>query len=192
MRIIGGSAAGRLLKVPAGYDVRPTPDLVRQAVFNSLGARVAGARVLELFGGSGALSLECLSRGASEATCIELSRKHARFIEENFALTGLSREAFHLRVQDAFTAISQLADMGAQFDLVLADPPFGEKNIGRRSTSPSQQLLDDERLPALLAPGGQFILGHARRDTLTIPPTWTETKAMKHGDSMMRFLTKSG
>ena len=65
MRITGGKAARRILKVPKGLDVRPTPDLVKQAVFNSLGARVEGARVLELFAGSGALSLECLSRGAA-------------------------------------------------------------------------------------------------------------------------------
>ena len=56
MRIIGGAAAGRILRAPKGLDVRPTPDLVRQAVFNSLGARVVGARVLELFAGSGAVS----------------------------------------------------------------------------------------------------------------------------------------
>ena len=65
MRITGGNAARRILKVPKGLDVRPTPDLVKQAVFNSLGARVEGAKVLELFAGSGALSLECLSRGAA-------------------------------------------------------------------------------------------------------------------------------
>ena len=65
MRITGGHAARRILKVPKGLDVRPTPDLVKQAVFNSLGARVVDARVLELFAGSGALSLECLSRGAA-------------------------------------------------------------------------------------------------------------------------------
>ena len=58
MRITGGNAARRILKVPKGLDVRPTPDLVKQAIFNSLGARVVGAKVLELFAGSGALSLE--------------------------------------------------------------------------------------------------------------------------------------
>lgn len=188
MRIIGGSAAGRLLKVPAGYDVRPTPDLVRQAIFNSLGERVASARVLELFGGSGALSLESLSRGASQATCVELSRKHARFIESNLEAAGLNPHAFRLRQQDVFTALPQLAAEGAQFDLVLADPPFGEKNVGRRSTSLSQRLLDDEQLPSLLARDGLFILGHTRRDQLCFPPRWQQVKEMKHGDSVMDFL----
>lgn len=190
MRIIGGTAAGVLLKVPAGYEVRPTPDLVRQAIFNSLGERVVGARVLELFGGSGALSLECLSRGAIAATCVELSRKHARYIEQNFQTTRLQLP-FHVRVQDVFTAIPQLAELSEQFDLIVADPPFGEKNVGRRSTSLSQRLLDDEKLPSLLAPEGRFVLGHTSRDTLTLPLSWRMIKEMKHGDSMFHFLARS-
>lgn len=190
MRIIGGTAAGLILKTPEGLGVRPTPDLVRQAIFNSLGDRVSGARVLELFGGTGALSLECLSRGALQATCVELSRKHARFIEQNFAATRIDRTKFQLRVQDVFAVLPQLATVGTQFDLILADPPFGEKNAGRRSTSLSQRLLDDEDLPKLLGPDGLFVLGHTRRDTLTITPAWAEVKEMKHGDSMMRFLKR--
>lgn len=190
MRIIGGTAAGLILRTPEGKGVRPTADLVRQAVFNSLGSRVVDARVLELFGGTGALSLECLSRGAAHATCVEISRKHGRFIEQNFELTRLPKDRFQLRLHDVFTALLQLSTAGSQFDLVLADPPFGEKNIGHRSTSLSQRLLDDEDLPKIVAPGGLFVLGHARRDVLTMTPAWTELKEMKHGDSVMRFLVR--
>lgn len=188
MRIISGTAANRLLKAPKGLDVRPTPDLVRQAVFNSLGDRVLDARVLELFGGTGALSLECLSRGSASAVCVELSTRHARFIESNVVTAGLPREKFQVRVQDVFVALPQLVVAGAQFDLVLADPPYGEKNVGKRSESFAQRLLDDADLPKLLSPGGLFILGHAKRDTLEVPPVWDERKVMKHGDSWMRFL----
>jgi len=191
MRIIGGSAGGRLLRVPKGFDVRPTPDLVKQALFNSLGERVIGARVLELFAGSGALGLECLSRGAGEVTSVEKANRHARFIEENLQAVGLDLNRFQLRVQDALVAIGQLAAAQRQFDLILADPPFGEKNVGRRSTSFSQQLLDNEVLPGLLAPGGSLILGHTKRDQLTIPPGWVEQKILKHGDSQFRFLSRA-
>src|SRR2546428_885608 len=166
MRIIRGTAAGRILKVPKGYAVRPTPDLVRQAIFNSLGERVGGARILELFGGTGALSLECLSRGATAACCVELSRHHARVILENFASAQLADNSLEVRVEDVFTAIPKLASAGRQFDLIFADPPYGEKNIGRRSTSFAQRLLDDPNLPQLLAPNGLFVLGHTKRDTL--------------------------
>ena len=190
MRIIGGTAGGLILKAPKGLEVRPTPDMVRQAVFNSLAARIEGARVLELFGGTGALSLECLSRGAREALCIELSPKHARFIEQNAAMMKFPAGSFQARVQDVFIAVPQLAAAGEQFDLIVADPPYGDKNVGQRSESFAQQLLDDETLPQVLAPGGLFVLGHSRRDTLALPERWREKKFMKHGDSVMRFLEK--
>ena len=186
MRITGGNAARRILKVPKGLDVRPTPDLVKQAVFNSLGARVVDARVLELFAGSGALSLECLSRGSASALCIEKSHKHAAFIQQNAA--AIPNANLQVRTQDVFTALSQLAANGESFNLILADPPYGEKNVNRRSTSFAQQLLDDKNLPKLLAPGGRFVLGHTKRDTLELVAPWTEAKLLKHGDTVMRFL----
>ncbi len=189
MRIIGGTAAGLLLKVPKGFDVRPTADLVRQALFNSLASRIPGASVIDLFGGSGALGLECLSRGASLVLCVEKVNRHAAMIRANLEALHLPAENYELRIQDVFTAIGQLTAEGRAFDLILADPPFGEKNVGRRSNSLSQQLLDDERLPRLLAEGGLFVLGHTKRDTLTLPTYWSEAKIMKHGDAMMRFLT---
>jgi 16S rRNA (guanine966-N2)-methyltransferase len=192
MRIIGGTAAGRLLKAPKGYDVRPTPDLVKQAVFNSLADRVNGEDVLELFAGSGALGLECLSRGALHVTSVEKASRHARMIRENLEALELDTARFDLRVQDAFTALSQLASAGRQFDLILADPPFGEKNVGRRSTSFSQQLLDDPDLPRLLRPGGLLILGHTKRDQLSFPGRWRERRVLKHGDSMFRILDGKG
>src|SRR6266481_6212088 len=188
MRITGGKAARRILKVPKGLDVRPTPDLVKQAVFNSLGARVESARVLELFAGTGALSLECLSRGAASAICVEKSARHAEVLRHNFQVAGFSPEALSIRVQDVFVAAGQLATAGERFNLILADPPYGEKNIGRRSTSLAQQVLDDPNLPGLLAPEGLLVLGHTKRDTLTLPEIWQEKKVLKHGDSIMRFL----
>ncbi len=190
MRIIGGSAAGRLLKVPGGLAVRPTPDIVKQAVFNRLGTRVAGARVLELFAGSGALGLECLSRGAAEVVAVERASRHAAFIRANLTLAGLEATRFELRTQDVFPVLQQLAAAGRTFDLILADPPFGEKNLGRRSRSASQALLDEPALPRLLSDEGVFVLGHTHRDTLTITPVWRVAKQLRHGDSMMTFLEK--
>jgi len=168
MRITGGHAARRILKVPKGLDVRPTPDLVKQAVFNSLGDRVVGARVLELFAGSGALSLECLSRGAASVMCIEKSHRHTEFIRRNADAAGYG-EILEVRTQNVFPVMLQLADSGRQFDLVIADPPYGEKNMNRRSASFAQELLDDKNLPRLLAAGGRWVRG-------------------KHGDTVMRFL----
>ena len=188
MRITGGNAARRILKVPKGLDVRPTPDLVKQAIFNSLGARVVSAKVLELFAGSGALSLECLSRGAASVMCVEKSHRHAEFIRSNAVMAGYG-EILEVRTQDVFPVMNQLAESGRQFDLILADPPYGEKNVGRRSTSLAQRLLDDARLPELLATGGLLVLGHTKRDTLSVSAPWRESKLLKHGDSVMRFFS---
>jgi len=188
MRITGGASAGQRLKVPKGLGVRPTPNLVKQAIFNSLGSRIEGARVLELFGGSGALSMEALSRGAREAICIEKAQSHARMIGHNAAAIGLTAPRFQVRVHDAFSAMAHLAVENEQFELVLADPPYGEKNVGRRSTSFAQRMLDDEHLPKLVASGGLLMLGHTKRDTLDFPPWWSEIKTLKHGDTVIRFL----
>ncbi len=190
MRIIGGKAARQRLKVPRGYAVRPTPDLVKQAMFNSLGTRVLDTAVLELFAGSGALGLECLSRGARHVVSVEKSGKVARLIRMNLEALGLDRTRFELREQDAFAALGHLRESRRQFDLIVADPPYGEKNVGRRSTSLAQRLLDDDNLPHLLAPDALFILGHSKRDTLAFPEAWQDTKMLRHGDSVIRFLRR--
>lgn len=188
MRIIGGTAARRQLKAPPGLAVRPTPDRVKQAVFNSLGGFVEGASVLELFAGSGALGLECLSRGANRLVAVEKSERHARFIRENAKSAGLDPARIALRVQDVFTALGQLRAEGDKFLLILADPPYGEKNLGHRSKSMAQGLLDSPALPELLAENGLLILGHARRDKLSVPPVWAERNCLEHGDNRMIFL----
>src|ERR1044072_1925685 len=190
MRITGGKAARQRLKVPKGLEVRPTPDLVKQAVFNSLGARVVDARVLELFAGTGALSFESLSRGAVSAICVEKSQRHAGVLRQNAEGAGFTADALQVRVQDVFVVLPQMAETGSQFDLVFADPPYGEKNVGRRSTSLAQQILDESELPSLLARGGLFILGHTKRDTLSVPDVWREVRTLKHGDSVMLFLQR--
>ena len=91
-------------------------------------------------------------------------------------------------MKDALPALTQLAEEGKQFDLILADPPYGEKNIGRRSTSFAQRLLDHASLPSLLSASGLFVLGHTKRDTLSLTTAWQEVKTLKHGDSWMCFL----
>ncbi len=188
MRIIGGIKGGLLLKAPRGLGVRPTPDLVRQAIFNSLGEVVLNAEVLELFAGTGALSLESLSRGAKSATCIEISPHHTKYIKENFHTAGFPSDAFKIVTQNVYIYIKKLAEEGIKFDLIFADPPFGAKTKGERSTSHSQKLLDNVDLPKLVKPDGIFVLGNASRDIVEITPQWNEIKLLKHGDSTVRFL----
>lgn len=191
MRITGGTLRGRIIKVPKGFAVRPTPDMMRQAMFNSLGTLVCGARVLELFAGSGALSLECMSRGAVSSVCVEKARYHADILRGNWETCGLDRHTLVLRVQDAYVALEQLQGMVQKFDIILADPPYGEKNIGTRSHSFAQQLLDNMALRQVLSPGGLFVLGHPCRETLDINAPWEEIKMLHHGDNVMHFIKLS-
>ncbi len=182
-------AGGRRLSAPKGLSVRPTPDLVRQAVFNSLGERVADAEVLDLFSGTGALGLECLSRGARWVTSVEKSSDHARYIRTNVRELELPSERHELRVQEAFAAMRGLLAHGVRrYDLILADPPFGPKTKDGRSLSFSQQLADAEETPRLLKPEGLLVLGHARRDRVNPSGAWDELRVLTHGDSVFRIL----
>ena len=188
MRIVGGTSAGAIIRAPKGLGVRPTPDKVRLAIFNSLAGFAERARVLELFAGTGALGLECLSRGAVSATFVELSAKHARIMEANARAIGTQPGQAQFKTMDAFVAISQLLGSGVKFDLILADPPYGKKNVNMRSESFAQQLLDDDNLPALLESVGLLVLGHTKRDTLEIPNPWELKKTLKHGDTLIEIL----
>lgn len=171
--------------------MRPMPDKVKLAVFNSLGDRVVDAEVLDLFSGTGALGLEMLSRGARSLVSVERSSRHARFYRTNLKATGLESPAVDLRVADVFSMLPRLREGQRKFDILIADPPYGPKNVGHRSNSLAQQLLDAPDLPALIQPEGLLILGHTRRDTLEIPSAWTEIKLLKHGDTQIRIFKRT-
>jgi len=122
-RIIAGEAGGRRLSVPPGDGVRPTSDRVKESVFSALGpARLVGARVLDLYAGSGALGLEALSRGAAGALLVERDAAAARAIRANIATLGFGDRAT-LRVA-AVAAVLGGPGPTAPFDLVLLDPPY--------------------------------------------------------------------
>jgi 16S rRNA (guanine966-N2)-methyltransferase len=121
LRIIGGRHRGRKLRFPAEVDIRPTPDRVRETLFNWLQQRVPAARVLDLFAGSGALGLEALSRGAAQVTFIEKDRRAAAAIE---ALTVEWQEPTGLVVcGDALGWLAQSGEV-PPFDIVFIDPPY--------------------------------------------------------------------
>lgn len=122
---MSGAAKGRRLASPAGEATRPTPNRVREAVFNSLYSMdaIEGARVLDLYAGTGALGIEALSRGAAEAVFVERAPAVAAVLRSNLETTGLADRAA-VMVTDADTALAGLAREGRRFDLALADPPY--------------------------------------------------------------------
>src|SRR6187399_678589 len=150
MRVIAGSAGGIRLAVPKS-GVRPTMDRVKAAIFSSLGEAIIGARVLDLFAGSGALGIEALSRGAASAIFVEENRAAAETIEQNFLRTKVRGP---IRKQEVFAFLDS-ADSGQRFDIILADPPYDKTKNGGEFT---RLLLENERLAPLLHPDGVFVL----------------------------------
>jgi 16S rRNA (guanine966-N2)-methyltransferase len=152
MRIIAGAWGGRRLKVPAGKRVRPTAGRVKESVFSILGEHVRGARVLDLYAGSGALGLEALSRGACAAVFVENDPVAARTLREN--LERLAAAASVVRAP-AERAVAELHD---SFDLVFLDPPYGSSLAAR--------TLEILGRAGVVAPGGLVVAEHSRRDEL--------------------------
>lgn len=135
MRIIAGKYRGKILATFEGEEVRPTADRVKESLFNILSQKMLGARVLDLFCGSGALGLECLSRGAAEAVFNDVSKDSVRILQKNIASMKLGTEA-RVMNYDYLTALNTLK---GEFDLVFLDPPYRfdygvpalEKLVGR-------------------------------------------------------------
>ncbi|HPV46615.1 MAG TPA: 16S rRNA (guanine(966)-N(2))-methyltransferase RsmD [Kiritimatiellia bacterium] len=122
MRLTGGSHGGRLLTA-AGADIRPTQDKVRAAIFSTLASVIPGARVLDLFAGSGALGLEAWSRGAAWVEWVECGKPALRCLRANLQALQVPPDAGRIVVADVFSLLSA-PYAGAGFDLVLADPPY--------------------------------------------------------------------
>lgn len=123
MRVVGGVARGRPLRAPRGRATRPTSDRVREAVFDMLGAMdvLEGASVLDLFAGSGAMGIECLSRGADSAVLVDDAPEAIAAIRQNLAVLGPGEARVTVVRSDALTYLAA----APPFDLVLADPPYG-------------------------------------------------------------------
>jgi 16S rRNA (guanine966-N2)-methyltransferase len=162
--------------------VRPTSDRVREAVFSSLGERVPGAVVLDLFAGTGGLGLEAASRGAASVVFVEKARPALISLERNLATFRQGREIpARTRVLrgDVFAQLAGLA--GSGFTLVFADPPYGDA---------AQRLLDDPRLPAVLGEGGVLVLESATRDALVAGPGWQTLREAEYGDTRVSFFSR--
>ena len=126
VRIIGGIYRGRRLRAVEGLSVRPTSDRLRETLFNVLAPRIGGSRFLDVCAGSGAVGLEALSRGASEATFIDNSRRACSVIEANIQALAVKREATVIN-RDAVAALKRLAEESKQFDIAFLDPPYASE-----------------------------------------------------------------
>src|SRR5947199_649637 len=177
MRIIAGSRKGARIFAPKGRDTRPTGDRVREAAFNLIGPGfVEGAKVLDLFAGSGAMGLEALSRGAAHATFVESDREACRTIGRN--LDKLQLDGATVLCQDALTALRADARAGTRYDLVLVDPPY------RRFSSLQNGLI--QLLPEVLATDGLLLVETAAAEEPDLP--LTKRTSRRYGSARLTVL----
>ncbi len=157
MRVIGGKVKGHRLKAPKGPRVRPTADRVKEALFNILPHDLSGLKVLDLFAGTGNLSIEALSRGAKQSLLVDASRGSGKTIRANLTGLGFSG-ASQVWIAPVFRSLHLLGQRGETFDVIFLDPPY-EKGWVERTV----EIIAEERL---LAPGGVVVAEHSVRETV--------------------------
>jgi len=179
MRIIGGQWRGRRLYAPEGMETRPTSDKVREALFNIIRSDVFDAQVLDLFAGSGALSLEALSRGAEAAVMTEPSRKAVQAIRRNIELCH-AEEQVKLIPSEWQAALSQLA--GRKFTLVFLDPPWKMTNAYADAMT---KLLG----AGLLAEDALIVMEYSREAELPpVPEAFCVCDTRRYGDTCLSLV----
>ena len=182
MRIIAGTARGRAIVAPAGEKTRPTQDYVRESLFNIIRWDLEDARVLDLFAGTGALSLEAISRGAQSAVMIDMDRAACDCIKKNMETTRLNDKC-RLIPRDYRQALSQLEREGEKFDVVFIDPPYRMENTGEMCA----ELLDR----GLLGSEAMILVEHRRGMAPLIDPRFEAFDQRNYGETQITFVRVS-
>ncbi len=179
MRVIAGTAKGRLLEAPKGMSTRPTLAKVKEAVFGMIQFDVPYANVLDLFAGSGALGIEALSRGAKSAVFCDADRQAVTVVKANLKRLGFERNA-RVFCGDAIAMLSTLA--GEQFDIVLLDPPYSSDLASRACAALAEyELLSEDAV---------IICEHSRDNPPVLSsPCYTAREARKYGDCYITHIT---
>lgn len=179
LRVISGSAGGLHLQSPKRHELRPTQDRIRQVIFSSLAERIPGARVLDLFAGTGAFGIEALSRGAGSATFVEQNAEAVDCIRRNLAHCHLQGEIHRGDVVAFLARPSELF-----YDLIFADPPYTK----------TRDPLDTAFLATIaphLAPDGLFIWEHYADQPLHNATSWSIIRQRTYGETGLSFLRKN-
>lgn len=181
MRIIAGTFRSRHLKPLKRLRIRPTSDMLRETLFNILGPRIEGARFLDLFAGTGAVGIEAISRGASQAVFVESHRAAAQLISENLALLEI-KEGVRVIPIDTLAALAKLeSERGAPFDFVFLDPPYANERD-------YHSVLNALEKSALLNDSSILIAEH--RKTFSLPASigrLQQFRTLKQGDAALSF-----
>jgi 16S rRNA (guanine966-N2)-methyltransferase len=172
MRIIAGELKGRRLKTPKWDGLRPTSDKLRETLFNIVAPRIAGARVLDHYAGTGAIGIEALSRGASHVTFVDVDPRARKLIDENVRHCGVQERYVIIRTPQSLSAGS--------IDLAVLDPPYDEPDL-TASIAAAEPLI---------AAGGLLVLEHAGRRTAPEQVGRLRlSRTLVSGDSALAFYT---
>jgi len=181
MRIIAGQCKGRRLEAVSVKGIRPTSDRVRESVFNIISSRIAGARILDIFAGTGALGIEALSRGASRATFLDASKEACELIQKNAGRCGI-QEKCDIICHDITRAFLPEKIKAHLFSIIFMDPPYG--------TSLFKETLTRGFLSELLTEDGVVVAEHSIKETLPQPITGLDIHDQrKYGKTLISFLT---
>ncbi len=178
MRVIAGLYRGRTLKSPTWEGLRPTSDRLRETLFNVLAPRVAGARVLDGFAGTGAVGIEALSRGAAHVTFVERDPRAVALIEENLRRCGIADRYAIIR---ANAATLRPTPAESPYDLIVLDPPYAAEADTRAALVAAAGRL---------APDGLLVLERAARTMPGDVPGFDRVRDLKSGDSALTFYVR--
>ena len=181
MRVIGGHDRGRRLRAPRGLRTRPTADRVRVTLFDVLGPAVAGARVLDLFAGTGAVGIEALSRGAARVVLVERDQSALRALRANLAALGASRAAARVMAGDVLRVLPELGAQEGPFDFVFVDPPYATTLAGR--------TLEALAAARICRDGAEVVVQHSTRTVLpAVRGLTAHRRPRQFGDTALTFL----
>jgi len=179
MRVISGKAKGRRLVAPKGGAIRPTADRIKESLFNILPRDFSGMKILELFAGTGNISIEALSRGAESALLVDASDRSARIIRENLRRLELTDRA-QMWVMPVRRALNAVGRQGSKFDVIFLDPPYDQKLVGR-----SLELIASVDP---IYPTGLVVAEHSVRETLkTSYGSLSLNDQRRYGDTLLSF-----
>lgn len=183
MRIISGKFGSRSIAAVPGTSTRPTTDKVKEAIFSRIGPYFEGGEMLDLFAGSGAMSLEAISRGMSYSTLVDKDFKACRTIKANFI--SLDVQSYTLFRQDVFLVLKKLAEARKQFDLIFMDPPYARQKITEILT-----LIDQYEL---LKENGDVVCECASQDELPEQvASLKQVKTVTYGITRITYFRKEG
>jgi 16S rRNA (guanine966-N2)-methyltransferase len=182
MRVIGGNARGRRLKVPRGKTLRPTAARVKEALFNILPHDLCGIRILELFAGTGNVTIEALSRGAAEAILVDSSAESGKAIRENLQRFQLA-DRTKVWITPVARALRLMARRGETFDMIFLDPPYERKWIGS-----TLKIIGEGRL---LRESGVLVAEHSIREK--VEPRYSSLglrDQRRYGSTLLSFFAR--